>query len=56
MKSVYIPIDPDRGIYRKYNLTEDVVDAIETLLTADEEGYTVSVVTISDVRGFNGTV
>lgn len=56
MKSIYIPIDGDSGDrYRKYTLTDDVVDAIETLITADQQGYTVEVLNILEARCFNGT-
>lgn len=54
MKSIYIPID--KGLYRKYTLADDVVDAIETLITADQQGYMVEVLNILEARGFNGTV
>ena len=55
MKSIYIPVD-DKDLYRKYTLAEDVVDAIETLITADQQGYLVEVLNILEARGFNGTV
>ncbi len=50
MKSIYIPIDTDKDLYRKYTLTEDVLDAIETLLTADQQGYMVEVINILEAN------